>query len=74
MTKKLQGVLQNFVLLEIKATTGRDIGGEGSFANLYGIFLQNIKRNLHVILCMSPVGTSFRNSLRFEDSLVDHQI
>ena len=41
---------------------GRDVaGGEASFANLYGIFLNNVKRNLHIILCMSPIGNGFRN-------------
>ena len=39
-------------------------GGEASFANLYGIFLNNVKRNLHIILCMSPIGNGFRNRLR----------
>ena len=43
---------------------GRDLSGEGSFANLYNVFLQNIKRNLHVVLCMSPIGNAFRNRLR----------
>ena len=44
---------------------GRDIaGGEASFANVYGIFLNNVKRNLHIILCMSPIGNAFRNRLR----------
>jgi dynein heavy chain len=43
---------------------GGDLGGEGSFANLYNVFLQNIKRNLHIVLCMSPVGAAFRNRLR----------
>ena len=44
---------------------GRDVaGGEASFANLYGIFLNNVKRNLHIILCMSPIGNGFRNRLR----------
>ena len=44
--------------------SGREVAGESSFANLYGIFLQNIKRNLHIVLCMSPVGNGFRNRLR----------
>ena len=45
--------------------SGRDVaGGEASFANLYGLFLNNVKRNLHIILCMSPIGNGFRNRLR----------
>jgi dynein heavy chain len=44
---------------------GTDVaGGEASFANLYGLFLNNVKRNLHIILCMSPIGNGFRNRLR----------
>ena len=46
-------------------------GGEGSFANLYTVFLQNVKRNLHIVLCMSPVGTAFRNRLRMFPALVN---
>ena len=46
------------------ARPDRDLSGEGSFANLYNLFLQNIKRNLHIVLCMSPIGSSFRNRLR----------
>ena len=46
-------------------STGGEIAGEGTFANLYGIFLQNIKKNLHIILCMSPIGNGFRNRLRY---------
>lgn len=45
---------------------GREVGGEGSFANLYGIFLQNIKKNLHIVICMSPIGAGFRNRLRYD--------
>lgn len=46
------------------SSSGRDVAGEGSFANLYSIFLNNVKRNLHIVLCMSPVGSNFRNRLR----------
>eukprot|EP00095_Tigriopus_kingsejongensis_P002576 maker-scaffold274_size229011-snap-gene-1.23 protein:Tk02576 transcript:maker-scaffold274_size229011-snap-gene-1.23-mRNA-1 annotation:"hypothetical protein LOTGIDRAFT_210054" len=51
--------------------TSRDLGGEGSFANLYNIFLQNVKRNLHIVLCMSPIGRAFRNRLRMFPSLIN---
>ncbi|XP_059095302.1 dynein axonemal heavy chain 3-like [Tigriopus californicus] len=49
----------------------RDLGGDGSFANLYNIFLQNVKRNLHIVLCMSPIGPAFRNRLRMFPSLIN---
>lgn len=68
------GEVPNLFLAEEKAeilervqssfASGRDLSGEGSFANLYNIFLQNIKRNLHIVLCMSPIGNAFRNRLR----------
>ena len=35
---------------------GRELG-ETSFANLYNIFMTNVKSNLHIVLAMSPVGT-----------------
>ena len=60
------------ILDRVQATAradNRDLGGEGSFANLYNLFLQNIKSNLHVVLCMSPIGAAFRNRLR---SVAEH--
>ena len=53
------------ILERVQATSRTDLGGEGSFANLYNVFLKNIKNNLHIVLCMSPVGDAFRNRLRF---------
>lgn len=48
----------------------KDIG-ETSFNNLYNIFLNNVKNNLHIVLAMSPLGPSFRNRLRMFPSLVN---
>jgi dynein heavy chain len=39
--------------------------------NLFSIFLANVKRNLHIVLAMSPIGTGFRNKLRMFPSLVN---
>ena len=61
------------ILERVQATAtegGKDIG-ETSFVNLFSIFLANVKRNLHVVLAMSPIGTGFRNKLRMFPSLVN---
>ncbi|CAB4069325.1 DNAH [Lepeophtheirus salmonis] len=53
--------------------SGQDMGGasDASFANLYNLFLQNIKNNLHIVICMSPIGTAFRRRLRMFPSLLN---
>lgn len=33
--------------------------------------LDRVKANLHVIVCMSPVGTAFRNRIRMYPALVN---
>ena len=61
-------------ILERVQHTAREEGrelGETSFANLYNIFMTNVKSNLHIVLAMSPVGTSFRNRLRMFPSLIN---
>ncbi len=39
--------------------------------NAYGQFLLRVKANLHIVLCMSPLGDAFRNRLRMFPSLVN---
>lgn len=38
---------------------------------LWGHFISQCKRNLHVVLCMSPIGDAFRERLRANPSLVN---
>eukprot|EP00842_Homolaphlyctis_polyrhiza_P003901 jgi/Hompol1/4511/HPOL_003669-RA len=38
---------------------------------LYNFFIERVRSNLHVVLCMSPVGEAFRNRLRMFPSLVN---
>ncbi|KAG4091689.1 dynein heavy chain and region D6 of dynein motor-domain-containing protein [Neocallimastix lanati (nom. inval.)] len=38
---------------------------------LYNIFVSRCKENLHINLCMSPIGDAFRNRLRMFPSLVN---
>ncbi|KAJ1569607.1 Dynein heavy chain 3, axonemal [Cladochytrium tenue] len=45
--------------------------GDGSPATLYNYFIERVKRNLHIVLCMSPIGDAFRTHLRMFFSLVN---
>jgi dynein heavy chain len=38
---------------------------------LYGLFTERIRKNVHVILTMSPIGESFRVRLRMFPSLIN---
>ena len=38
---------------------------------LYAFFLERVRTNLHVILCMSPVGEAFRERCRMFPGLVN---
>jgi dynein heavy chain len=44
---------------------------EATSASLYNMFVNRCKENLHVVLCMSPIGDAFRNRLRMFPSLVN---
>lgn len=38
---------------------------------IYGLLIERVRKNMHIILCMSPVGDSFRNRLRQYPALVN---
>ncbi|KXS11241.1 hypothetical protein M427DRAFT_505508 [Gonapodya prolifera JEL478] len=44
---------------------------EASSATIYSYFINRCRENLHVVLCMSPIGDAFRNRLRMFPSLVN---
>ncbi|KAI8904079.1 dynein heavy chain and region D6 of dynein motor-domain-containing protein [Gorgonomyces haynaldii] len=44
---------------------------DASPAALYNHFISRCKENLHIVLCMSPIGDAFRNRLRMFPSLVN---
>ena len=48
-----------------------DPNGEFTPMQLYSFFISRCKDNLHLILCMSPIGGAFRNRLRMFPSLVN---
>jgi dynein heavy chain len=45
--------------------------GDGSPAAIYNFFIDRVKKNLHIILCMSPIGDSFRARIRQYASIVN---
>ncbi|XP_057653134.1 dynein axonemal heavy chain 3 [Diorhabda carinulata] len=58
--EKMQGVLKE---------SGRKM--EATPLTLYNFFIERIRRNLHVALCLSPIGDSFRNRCRMFPSLIN---
>ncbi|KAI9190103.1 hypothetical protein H9P43_001536 [Blastocladiella emersonii ATCC 22665] len=40
-------------------------------AAIYSYFISRVRKNLHVVLCMSPIGDAFRNRLRQFSSIVN---
>jgi dynein heavy chain, axonemal len=50
----------------------RPIAAEkGIYENIYSFFLQRMRDNFHIVLCLSPVGESFRKRVRMFPSLVN---
>ncbi|KAI8996174.1 dynein heavy chain and region D6 of dynein motor-domain-containing protein [Gaertneriomyces semiglobifer] len=45
--------------------------GDGTPTALYNYFIDRVRNNLHIILCMSPIGDAFRARLRQFSSLVN---
>lgn len=41
------------------------------YDNMYSFFIQRVRENLHVVLCMSPVGENLRVRMRMFPSLVN---
>ena len=39
--------------------------------NMYSQYIRKVRENLHVVLCMSPIGSAFRDRLRMFPSLVN---
>ncbi|KAJ2998719.1 Dynein heavy chain 7, axonemal [Globomyces sp. JEL0801] len=45
--------------------------GDGSNLTIYNYFIERVKKNLHIVLCMSPIGDAFRSRLRMFSSIVN---
>lgn len=44
---------------------------DGSAMAMYNFFVERVRRNLHIVLCMSPIGEAFRRRLRQFNSLIN---
>lgn len=44
---------------------------EGTPSQLFAYFVERCQQNLHIVLCFSPIGDSFRNRVRNFPSLVN---
>ncbi|KAI9004259.1 dynein heavy chain and region D6 of dynein motor-domain-containing protein [Gaertneriomyces semiglobifer] len=61
-------------LVEIRQTLQSQAKGERSLDNpdsAYAYFVERVRNNLHVVLCMSPVGDPFRDRIRMFPALVN---
>ncbi|CAF0978027.1 unnamed protein product [Adineta ricciae] len=62
-------------LEEIKTNMSGELKREGidedNIQEVYAFLLDRVKANLHVVVCMSPVGEVFRNRIRMYPSLVN---
>ncbi|KAG9392138.1 Dynein heavy chain and region D6 of dynein motor [Carpediemonas membranifera] len=48
------------------------LGKEGTKDNIYSTFVNLVRQNMHVVLCMSPVGDALRRRLRQFPSLLSN--
>ena len=49
----------------------RNLKVDSSPLAMYNLFIERVRVNLHVVLCMSPIGDAFRNRLRMFPSLIN---
>lgn len=62
---------ENDRILNVMRPLALEQGISPTKENLFSHYIQRIKNNLHLIICMSPIGEAFRNRLRMFPSLVN---
>ena len=65
---------KNYVAFQIKNKLSKEATKAGISPTAEAIYLfliQRVRANLHVILCMSPIGDAFRNRLRQYPALIN---
>ncbi len=71
-----QGEISNLWTKEDQDEIIRNLKYEASEVGVYEnivetFFLNRMRNNVHLIICMSPIGESFRNRLRMFPSLIN---
>lgn len=59
---------------EVRSALSEDARKEGIFdtpETMFNFFIERVRSNLHIILCMSPVGDPFRNRIRMYPAFVN---
>eukprot|EP00442_Polarella_glacialis_P024664 CAMPEP_0115137118 /NCGR_PEP_ID=MMETSP0227-20121206/56805_1 /TAXON_ID=89957 /ORGANISM="Polarella glacialis, Strain CCMP 1383" /LENGTH=5027 /DNA_ID=CAMNT_0002544335 /DNA_START=143 /DNA_END=15226 /DNA_ORIENTATION=+ len=54
-----------------KCSKGANAVGKNSPAEVFSWYVDQCRKNLHVVICMSPIGQAFRNRLRSFPGLVN---
>lgn len=44
---------------------------DGTYISLYNFYIQNIREQLHIVICLSPIGAAFRNRVRKFPAIVN---
>lgn len=57
-------------VLDAMRTIAKKSGLSQTAEDLWTLFIERVRANLHVVLCMSPVGDAFRNRTRMYPSLI----
>eukprot|EP00927_Polykrikos_kofoidii_P031997 TRINITY_DN2738_c0_g1_i1.p1 TRINITY_DN2738_c0_g1~~TRINITY_DN2738_c0_g1_i1.p1 ORF type:complete len:3358 (+),score=626.85 TRINITY_DN2738_c0_g1_i1:1049-10075(+) len=72
-TGEIPNLYANEDKLEIteKCSKGANAAGKNGPAEIFSWYVDQCRKNLHVVTCMSPIGSAFRNRLRSFPSLVN---
>lgn len=57
--------------LPILDACAKDAGAAGQGDDVFGFFIQRCRKNLHLVLCFSPIGDAFSTRLRMFPALVN---
>ncbi|KAL0221591.1 hypothetical protein RCL1_001445 [Eukaryota sp. TZLM3-RCL] len=58
-------------IFEVLTPLAQKSGRPSTKQSIWSWFVERCKKNLHVVLCLSPIGDAFRNRLRMFPSLVN---
>jgi dynein heavy chain len=54
-----------------KCSKGANAAGKNGPSEIFAWYVDQCRKNLHIVICMSPIGSAFRNRLRSFPSLVN---